>query len=71
MPIIEGTLIRLAVERLPGDAHPRPVWLWSSALGLSAARIDLLWQAFLRRFDLGHTFRLFKKIRVSGGRRPG
>ncbi|MFD8534487.1 NF041680 family putative transposase [Streptosporangium canum] len=61
LPIIEGTLIRLTVERLPGDVHPRPVWLWSSALSLSAARIDLLWQAFLRRFDLEHTFRLWKQ----------
>jgi hypothetical protein len=61
LPIIEGTLIRLTVEHLPGDARPKPVWLWSSATGLSAAQVDLLWQAFLRRFDLEHTFRLFKQ----------
>ncbi|MEV4117230.1 NF041680 family putative transposase [Nonomuraea sp. NPDC049695] len=61
LPIIEGTLIRLTVQRLPGDASPKPVWLWSSATGLPAAQIDLLWQAFLRRFDLEHTFRLWKQ----------
>lgn len=30
LPIIEGTLIRLQVQRLPGDRHPKPMWLWSS-----------------------------------------
>ncbi|MGW1729427.1 transposase, partial [Streptomyces sp. NPDC002306] len=30
LPVIEGTLIRLEVDRLPGDATPLPVWLWSS-----------------------------------------
>lgn len=61
LPIIEGTLIRLQVEHLPGDRDPKPVWLWSSATGLSATHLDRLWQAFLRRFDLEHTFRLFKQ----------
>ena len=28
LPIIEGTLIRLQVEHLPGDRAPKPVWLW-------------------------------------------
>ncbi len=62
LPIIEGTLIRLQVDRLPGDRNPRPLWLWSSATGLGAADIDVLWQAFLRRFDVEHTFRLYKQV---------
>src|SRR6266705_5486471 len=33
LPIIEGTLIRLQVDHLPGDRDPKPVWLWSSATG--------------------------------------
>jgi hypothetical protein len=37
------------------------VWLWSSATGVTPAHIDRLWQAYLRRFDLEHTFRLFKQ----------
>jgi hypothetical protein len=61
LPVIEGTLIRLQVEHLPGERAPKPVWLWSSATGTSCAHLDRLWQAFLRRFDLEHTFRLFKQ----------
>jgi hypothetical protein len=62
LPLIEGTLIRLAVDHLPGDRDPTPVWLWASATGLAAADVALCWQAFLRRFDLEHTFRLFKQV---------
>jgi hypothetical protein len=35
--------------------------LWCSAVDATAADIDRWWQAFLRRFDLEHTFRLFKQ----------
>ena len=78
LPIIEGTLIRLQVEHLPGDRDPKPVWLWSSTTDATAADVDRCWQAFLRRFDLEHTFRLFKqtlgwtrpKIRDPAGGRP-
>src|SRR3954452_1458006 len=61
LPVIEGTLIRLRVDHLPGDRDPKPVWLWSSATGATAADMDRCWQSFLRRFDLEHTFRLFKQ----------
>lgn len=61
LPVIEGTLIRLQVDHLPGDRAPKPVWLWSSAVAATAADIDRAWQSFLRRFDLEHTFRLFKQ----------
>jgi hypothetical protein len=54
-------LIRLQVEYLPGDRDPKPVWLWSSATGTTPAHLNRLWQAFLRRFDIEHTFRLFKQ----------
>ncbi|MDX3246498.1 hypothetical protein PV408_33205 [Streptomyces sp. ME18-1-4] len=30
-PIVEGMLIRLQVDRLPGGGEPLPRWLWSSA----------------------------------------
>jgi len=62
LPVIEGTLIRLQVDHLPGDRDPKPVWLWSSATGAAPGEVDRLWQAFLRRFDLEHTFRLFKQV---------
>jgi hypothetical protein len=61
LPVLEGTLIRLSVQHLPGDANPKPVWLWSSRTGATSVHIDRLWQTFLRRFDLEHTFRLFKQ----------
>ena len=38
LPVIEGTLIRLQVEHLPGDRDPKPVWLWSSRTGATADR---------------------------------
>ena len=65
LPILEGTLIRLDVQRLPSGATAKPVWLWWSAItGTSQPDptvVNLLWQAFLRRFDIEHTFRLFKQ----------
>ena len=62
LPVIEGTLIRLQAGHLPGDRDPKPVWLWCSLTGASPDDADRLWQAFLRRFDLEHTFRMFKQV---------
>jgi hypothetical protein len=61
LPVIEGTVIRLQVEHLPSGATPKPVWLWWSGTDATTADIDRLWQAFLPRFDIEHTFRLFKQ----------
>lgn len=61
LPVLEGTLIRLVVDHLPGSGDPKPLWLWSSSVGASPSYVDRLWQAFLRRFDLEHTFRFFKQ----------
>ncbi|HLL65694.1 MAG TPA: NF041680 family putative transposase [Micromonosporaceae bacterium] len=61
LPVIEGTLIRLQVQHLPGDRDPKPLWLWCSTTDATATDINRWWQAFLRRFDLEHTFRLFKQ----------
>ena len=62
LPVIEGTLIRLQVQHLPGDRSPEPLWLWSSRAGTSAAEVNRTWQAFLRRFDIEHMFRFFKQV---------
>jgi hypothetical protein len=62
LPVIEGTVIRLAVDRLPGDRSPEPVWLWSSRAGTFADEVNRAWQAFLRRFDIEHMFRFFKQV---------
>lgn len=73
-----GTLIRLGVNRPPGGHDPLPVWLCASATGLVDEAVDLRWQAFLRRFDLEHTFRMIKqtlartrpKLRTPGAGEP-
>ena len=62
LPVIDGTLIRLRAGHLPGDRDPKPVWLWFPATGATPDNVDRLWQAFLRRLDLEHTFRLFKQV---------
>ena len=54
-------MIRLAVDHLPGDRSPEPLWLWSSRAEPPAA-VDCAWQAFLRRFDIEHMFRFFKQV---------
>jgi len=62
IPRIEGTLIQLRAGRRPGYRELKPLWLWASVTGATAAEITTLWQAFSRRFDLEHTFRLFKQV---------
>jgi DDE superfamily endonuclease len=62
LPVVEGTLIRLQVEHLPGNRSPDPLWLWSSRAGTTADEVNRCWQAFLRRFDIEHMFRFFKQV---------
>ncbi len=62
LPVIEGTLIQLTVDHLPHDRDPKPVWLWTSAATADAGEADRCWQAFLRRFDIEHTFRFLKQV---------
>ena len=61
LPVVEGTLIRLQVDHLPGCRDADPVWLWSSRAGATAEEVNRTWQAFLRRFDIEHTFRFLKQ----------
>jgi DDE superfamily endonuclease len=62
LPAVEGTLIRLAATRpAPGGQPLEPMWLWASAPAASGEELRALWQAYLRRFDLEHTFRFFKQ----------
>lgn len=68
LPSMEGTVIRLQVDRLPGTGTPKPLWLWHSATATTAEGMDRLWQMFLRRFDLEHTFRFLKQ--TPGWTRP-
>ena len=63
-PIARGTLVLVEVERLPrGDRRrePRVLWLWWHGPDDAAPDLDLLWRAYVRRFDLEHTFRFLKQ----------
>jgi hypothetical protein len=68
LPIIPGTVIRLEVEHLPSGGDPKPVWLWWSHVDATDADVDRCWHAFLRRFDIEHTFRMIKQ--TMGWTRP-
>jgi hypothetical protein len=61
LPVVEGTLIRLHVERPPGKWQQKSMWLWVGATGLNASAVDRYWQAYLRRFDIEHLFRFCKQ----------
>jgi hypothetical protein len=61
LPIIEGTVINVAVERLPGDRAPKPMWLWCNGFQVTDADLDWWWRSYLRRFDIEHTFRFLKQ----------
>ena len=55
LPVVEGTLIRLAPARGKG------MWLWASDPAAGPERTTRLWQAYLRRFDIEHCFRFLKR----------
>jgi hypothetical protein len=62
LPIVVGTLVLVEVERLPrGERRrePRVLWLWCHGEG--EPDLDLIWRAYVRRFDLEHTFRFLKQ----------
>jgi hypothetical protein len=63
LPVIEGTLIRLAAARpVPGQRRLEPMWIWASdpRAGSDEAATAALWQSYLRRFDIEHAFRFLK-----------
>ncbi len=63
LPVVAGTVIQLSVERLPGGRRPlKDLWLWHHGPDeADAALADLLWKAYLRRFDQEH-FHRFAKV---------
>lgn len=61
-PIVAGTVIRLQVSALPGRTRkPKIIWLWWYGQAGLVPDLDLLWRAYVRRFDIEHTFRLCKQ----------
>lgn len=59
-PIVRGTVVLVEVSRLPARAYPpKLLWLWWAGPG--SPDLDLLWRAYVRRFDLEHTLRFCKQ----------
>ena len=60
-PVVPGTLILVEVSRLPGRTRqPQVLWLWWH--GPCQPDLTVVWRAYVRRFDLEHTFRFAKQI---------
>ena len=59
-PIVPATIIRVEVEHLPKPTARtvKTLWLWWS--GPEPPDLDICWRAYLRRFDIEHTFRFVK-----------
>jgi hypothetical protein len=65
LPIVRGTVIQVSVEHLPdGRTPPKDLWLFHA--GPIPADLDLLWKAYLRRFDQEH-FHRFAKVHLGLG----
>jgi hypothetical protein len=53
-------VIRLAVDQLPRPTKaPTPLWFWWC--GPTPPHLAEIWQAYIARFSLEHTFRFFKQ----------
>lgn len=59
-PIVRGTVVLVEVSRLPARPYqPQVLWLWWAGAGVPD--LNLLWRAYVRRFDLEHTLRFCKQ----------
>jgi hypothetical protein len=59
LPTVRGTVIQVVVRRLPDGRRPsKDLWLWHA--GPVLPDVDLLWKAYLRRFDQEHFHRFTK-----------
>jgi hypothetical protein len=62
-PVVPGILILVEVSRLPGRTQkPQVLWLWWH--GPDAPDLSVVWRAYVRRFDLEHTFRFVKQALI-------
>jgi hypothetical protein len=66
LPVIEGTLIRLA------PARGEQMWLWAPVPEAGPELVAALWQAYLRRFDIerGKPDCCHKRVRLSSSGLP-
>jgi hypothetical protein len=62
-PIVPGTVVRVQVQHLPKRTARtlKTLWLWVAGPGpVDIDTIDTAWRAYLRRFDIEHTYRFVK-----------
>ncbi len=62
-PIVAGTVIRVQVQHLPKPTSrtKKTLWLWAArGAGTEPLDLEVAWRAYLRRFDIEHTFRFLK-----------
>jgi hypothetical protein len=60
-PIVRGTVVLVEVSRLPRQTRkPQELWLWWHGPD-GTLDLDVLWRAYVRRFDLEHTLRFCKQ----------
>jgi hypothetical protein len=59
-PIVRGSVIRVEVEHLPKPTSRTKKTLWLFWSGPGEPDLDRCWRAYLRRFDIEHTFRFAK-----------
>jgi hypothetical protein len=59
-PIVAGTIIRVEVEHLPKPTAraKKTLWLWWA--GPDTPDLEMCFRAYLRRFDIEHTYRFAK-----------
>jgi hypothetical protein len=64
MSIVEATIIRVQVSRLPGrrERHPKTLWLWWAGPEGTIPDLDRVWRAYIRRFDIEHTIRFARQV---------
>ena len=61
-PIVRMTLVLVEVGRLPRPTRtPKALWLWWHSPDGQLPDLDFVWRAYVRRFDLEHTFRFLKQ----------
>jgi hypothetical protein len=59
-PLVRGTLLRLEVGHLPRPTKvPQPLWFWW--WGPVPPNLAEVWQAYVARYAIEHTFRFFKQ----------
>jgi hypothetical protein len=59
-PVVRGTPVLVEVGRLPRATRvPKQLWLWWAGPG--TPDLDVLWRAYVHRFDVEHTLRFAKQ----------